>query len=424
MNNMNPAEIASRLKAGAVGMIATDTLYGFHTNAFIPEAVERIYHLKQRDQDKPFIILISTVDDLEKFGIKVSDKVKEKILTLWPGKVSIVFDVDSSELEYLHRGKKSLAFRIPDKTSLRELLDLTGPLVSTTVNIAGEPHINNVEEAQKKFGDQIDFYVDEGEIVSEPSTVMKFNGNQVEVLRQGAVNIETSYTKGMNPKLKLILTAAILVLVGVGVFSNVRQQRAVDQSKIPQDIELSKGFQRWITNLKNKDLEVDADEFRLVEETEVFNTRWLKVAGLNDPSEQQIYENTLKSVQGVKGVAFSPDESEFVDYRNEDRGDVLPTQVRYYGLKGDKVLDANVIDCSSLANCYFDRAYFIDDNTFVVSEFSRNIDKKDTTAPVCKTSEVCTYTIKVHVVNLQTNSRLEYQSRPMELVMDEIKPEL
>ena len=202
------------------------------------------------------------------------------------------------------------------------------------------------------------------------------------------------------------------------------QQRAVTNAKLQPEIALSGGFQRWITNLKNKGLQVEGDEFRLLESTAVFNSQWLKVASLNTPGEEDIYNNTLKSMQKVKKVVFSPDNTAFVDYRNEVREGALPTQVKYYGLKGDKVLDANVIDCSALANCYFDRAYFIDNDTFVVSEFSRNIDKKDTTAAVCKTSETCTYTIKVHVVNLLTNSRLEYQSKPMDLVLDKVIPEL
>lgn len=222
----------------------------------------------------------------------------------------------------------------------------------------------------------------------------------------------------------LILIGIVILLVVLGVYSNIKEQRAIDHSKIPQKVELSRGFQRWITNLKNKGLEVMADEFKLKEENEIYNTKWIKVYSIDDPVRKAEYDELLKSSVGVKKIVFSPSEREVVDYRNEIRADYKANEVRFYGQKEDKIIDSRIVDCSTRANCYFDRAYFLDNDVFVISEFSRNIRKGDEQVPVCTVNDICTYTIKLHVVDLIKNSRYVYESEPFEAVLSELIPQL
>ena len=223
----------------------------------------------------------------------------------------------------------------------------------------------------------------------------------------------------MRKKAVILSTIAIFVLVASTVYFNIAEQRAVDRSKIPEKVELSKGFQKWITNLKNKDFIIGADEFRLVEENEIYNTKWMKVNSIDEPGKKEELELMLKKHSDVDKVEYSPSKREFIDYRNIARDGYLPNEVRLYGLKEDKILDARILDCSAKANCYFDRAYFLDNDVFVISEISRNIDKKDETTLVCLLTENCEYTFKVHVIDLVNNSRLIYESDPFTLVLND-----
>jgi hypothetical protein len=225
-------------------------------------------------------------------------------------------------------------------------------------------------------------------------------------------------------KLPLILIVLILILVGTGVFFNIREQQAVDDSKIPEKVELNRGFQRWITNLKNKGMEVNADEFTLKEKNEIYNTKWIKVYSVEDTVRKAEYENILKSSVDVKKIIFSPSEREIIDYRNILRDGYQTNEVRFYGQKEDKIIDARIVDCSVRANCYFDRAYFLDNDVFVISEFSRNIKKGDEQISVCSLTDTCTYTIKIHVVDLIKNSRYVYESKPFESSMSWLVPNL
>ena len=106
-----------------------------------------------------------------------------------PGKVSIILPCDNEGLSYLHMDTKTLAFRIPDKKDLRELLEKTGPLVAPSANHAGETPALTVEEAKKYFDGEVDFCVDGGRAESLPSTIIKIENDEMIVLREGAVKL-------------------------------------------------------------------------------------------------------------------------------------------------------------------------------------------------------------------------------------------
>jgi L-threonylcarbamoyladenylate synthase len=179
---MNNQDIIRSINSGGVGVLATDTLYGIVGKALDEAVVERIYQLKRRHPDKPFIILISDYDDLKLFGIEMNRKLLGELEKYWPGPVSIILPCMSEELSYLHRGTFSLAFRIPDKKSLRQILKSTGPLVAPSANPQGEDPARTISEAKKYFGDEVDFY-QAGKVGSTPSKLIRITKGETEVLR-------------------------------------------------------------------------------------------------------------------------------------------------------------------------------------------------------------------------------------------------
>ncbi|PIR83295.1 hypothetical protein COU19_00995 [Candidatus Kaiserbacteria bacterium CG10_big_fil_rev_8_21_14_0_10_56_12] len=78
------------LRGGAVGVLATDTLYGLVASALHEGAVTHVYRLKRRSPKKPCIILIASLDDLATFGIELSPAMREALTRYWPGPTSIV----------------------------------------------------------------------------------------------------------------------------------------------------------------------------------------------------------------------------------------------------------------------------------------------------------------------------------------------
>ncbi len=147
------------LKDTKVWVMPTDTIVGIHARAFDKEAIDRIYKLKGRRKSKKMIVLISSLDQLKKFGIMLSKRQKGFLQKIWPGPVSVIIE--------------NQAFRMPADTELLKLISKTGPLVSSSANISGKEHAKSVKEAKKIFGDKVDLYIEGKPKSKKPSIVIE-----------------------------------------------------------------------------------------------------------------------------------------------------------------------------------------------------------------------------------------------------------
>lgn len=184
---MDIQEIEKILKQGGVGVLPTDTLYGLVGSALLPEAVEKIYKLRRRRAKKPMIILIGSLEDLSRFGIKLNSELLSVLRFFWPGKISLILPCPVKKFSYLHRGTKTLAFRLPKKQGLIKLLKKTGPLVAPSANFEGFPPAKTIKEAKNYFGDKIDFYLNGGKLDSLPSTLIEMKNKKLLIRRFGAI---------------------------------------------------------------------------------------------------------------------------------------------------------------------------------------------------------------------------------------------
>jgi L-threonylcarbamoyladenylate synthase len=185
--NINDSQLVKLLREGAVGVLPTDTLYGVVALAADQAAVERLYGLKKREH-KPGTIVAASIDQLVELGIK--RRYLTAVEQFWPGAVSVEIP---HHLDYLSQATGRQAFRIPADKALLELLQKTGPLQTTSANHPGEPPAATVAEAQKYFGDKVDFYVDGGDLSGrQPSTIIRVVDDAIEIIRPGAVKIDES----------------------------------------------------------------------------------------------------------------------------------------------------------------------------------------------------------------------------------------
>ena len=166
-------EVVKILRKEGIGVLPTDTIYGLVCSAFSKKAVEKIYKIKKRKRDKPFIILISCLKDLKLFGIEPSKEVLALMAKIFPAKVSIILPCSDKKFFYLHRGKNCLAFRVPEKLWLRKFLFKTGPIVAPSANLEGKIPAETIKQAKEYFGDNVDFYFDKGRIKGKPSVILE-----------------------------------------------------------------------------------------------------------------------------------------------------------------------------------------------------------------------------------------------------------
>jgi L-threonylcarbamoyladenylate synthase len=187
LNTLSDSRLLKLISDSSVGILPTDTIYGLVGGAADQAAVKRLYGLKGRES-KPGTVIAANPEQLVGLGLKY--RYVKAVEHLWPNPLSIVLPCDD-ELSYLHLGLYGLAVRIPADKKLRQLLSKTGPLLTTSVNRPGKPAASTIGEAQKYFGDKVDFYVNGGDLKGhKPSNVIRVIDDAIEILRPGAVNID------------------------------------------------------------------------------------------------------------------------------------------------------------------------------------------------------------------------------------------
>lgn len=197
------------INQGSVIILPTDTLYGIVASALSKKAVEKIYDIKGRKENKPFIVLINSYKQVEIFGININKEQAKIVSKFWPGKVSIILPCKLKKWQYLHRGTNSIAFRMIDhrNKNLFNLINKVGPIVAPSVNPEGEKPAETIREAKKYFylvrdhegsqrvsisngvGEKIDLYINKGRIKTLPSTLIRLENEKIVILRQGIVKI-------------------------------------------------------------------------------------------------------------------------------------------------------------------------------------------------------------------------------------------
>jgi L-threonylcarbamoyladenylate synthase len=165
------AAIAAILQRGGVALLPTDTIYGLHAVATDEAAVARIAELKGREENKPFVVIAASAEQLRDFGAAVP----ESLESVWPAPLTAV----------LRRGEGTVAVRVPDLAWLRALLVRTGPLVSTSANRSGETPISSIRELADEVAAGIDAALDLGVRAGKPSTIVDFTGTSPRLVREG-----------------------------------------------------------------------------------------------------------------------------------------------------------------------------------------------------------------------------------------------
>jgi L-threonylcarbamoyladenylate synthase len=163
-------ELAAVLRTGGVALFPTDTVYGLHALASDPAAIARISAIKGRAEEKRYVIIASSIEQLRTLGATVPETLND----VWPAPLTAI----------LAAGATTIAARIPDLRWLRALLQRTGPLVSTSANRSGEPPITTPEELGSLL-DGLDAVLDQGWRQGESSTIVDFTGAVPRLVREG-----------------------------------------------------------------------------------------------------------------------------------------------------------------------------------------------------------------------------------------------
>lgn len=149
-NNLN--DIVIDLKSGKLLIMPTDTIYGFACSISALETKKRIFRFKQRDESKPLLILTSSIRMMKKL-VYVNKQIRKLVKTTSSTTIICYEKTDANQ----KNNHKTLAIRVIKWKWLKKIIKKTGPIYSTSVNVANETHAVSIEEI-KQFA--VDGYVD------------------------------------------------------------------------------------------------------------------------------------------------------------------------------------------------------------------------------------------------------------------------
>lgn len=176
------------LDDGEIAVIPTDTVYGIVGDVTNENTINKIYSLKQREKNKPLLILVSSLEMLSKYVEDISSLELEIINNFWPGPLTIIFNNKKNLSDTLTAGKKEIAIRMPDDKALLDLINKLGkPIIATSANIAHQKTITSVDLLENSIKDNISYIYDAGYLEDKPSTIIKCENNNVIFIREGII---------------------------------------------------------------------------------------------------------------------------------------------------------------------------------------------------------------------------------------------
>jgi L-threonylcarbamoyladenylate synthase len=155
------------MQTNQIFIYPTDTIYGIGCNAENKELVEKIREIKQRDQ-KPFSIIAPSKNwILKNFVCKIS--LLDKYL---PGPFTLILKKKNKNFLNEVSSLDTIGIRIPKHPFTKILQKTKKPIVTTSVNVSGQPFATKISEVDKTILDKVDTIFNYGTLFGKPSTLV------------------------------------------------------------------------------------------------------------------------------------------------------------------------------------------------------------------------------------------------------------
>jgi L-threonylcarbamoyladenylate synthase len=147
----DPAGVADALDRGQVLLLNTDTLPGLHARLDRPAALAALAALKGRADDKPLLVLAASEAEALSLAAPLDARWLPLLTACWPGPFTFVLAAGAGLPRAVCSATETVAIRVPDRGPLQRLLALTGPLASTSANLAGQAAATSLDDARARF---------------------------------------------------------------------------------------------------------------------------------------------------------------------------------------------------------------------------------------------------------------------------------
>lgn len=166
------------LKKGQTLLYPTDTIWGVGCDATQPDAVQKIYALKQREDSKALICLVSDLEMLEELVGPLDGELKKIAQSNKP--TTVIYPKVQGLASNLMAEDGSVGIRIAQDAFCRKLIQTFGkPIVSTSANISGVESPKQFSDIGKPILEGVDYIVAlrRAEIRTSASTIIRMEAD-------------------------------------------------------------------------------------------------------------------------------------------------------------------------------------------------------------------------------------------------------
>ena len=167
-------EAIKTMKKGGVILYPTDTIWGLGCDATNPIAVNKVYSIKQREESKALITLVSDKEMLYKYTnyIPNFNFTEQPTTIIYPKVVGLSKNLLPED--------GSAAIRIPKDLFCIQLIQTFGKaIVSTSANISGKESPKQFLDISNYIKNNVDYIVNlrKNEKMEKPSSIIKLEEN-------------------------------------------------------------------------------------------------------------------------------------------------------------------------------------------------------------------------------------------------------
>ena len=174
------------LKRGGLILYPTDTVWGIGCDATNEKAVEKIYKLKRRSDEKAMIVLVADEKDIMQH-VAAPDLSLFDYLDKATKPTTVVYEGALGFADNIVAKDGSIAIRICKDEFCRQLIKrFRKPIVSTSANISGMPAPKFFKEISDEIKSGVDYivqYKQQDETSAQPSSLIKWENGKIIVLR-------------------------------------------------------------------------------------------------------------------------------------------------------------------------------------------------------------------------------------------------
>lgn len=188
---INQLDLAKQcLEDGGIIAFPTDTVYGIACRSDRKELQERLKYVKGRPEEKPFPIVVGSIEQCQKIAV-VDEKIKKIMTTCWPGPLTLILNRQEEMDDWVTNGQKTIAVRMFDENGISQMIQqLNVPLFLTSANLSDEPVCQDGEEVLQRLGNRIDLIVDGSHRKGKASTILDCTQEELKILREGPISLE------------------------------------------------------------------------------------------------------------------------------------------------------------------------------------------------------------------------------------------